>query len=84
MKEAIFGDTFFQQCSELEKQNSELRFSNRILDLQLSTLKKKNEDVCGKRQIFNVQLQTEFAKLIVEQENVLRRLRRVYELVKEM
>ena len=68
----------------MENENQNLKFLQKILELQLNTLKKKNEELLQKKNFVFLELKKEFAELIVERQKISCRLRRIYELFKEM
>ena len=80
---AIFGDLFFAKYSNIENENSELKFSNRILQLQLNTLKKKNEVLTKKQECFEL-MKVEFVQLVREQVLASSRLYHILDIIKDL
>jgi len=83
LRSAIFGDFFFAKYSKIEKENSELKFLNRILQLQLNTLKKKNEELTRKQECFDV-MKVEFVQLVSEQVLASSRLYHILDIIKDL
>jgi hypothetical protein len=71
----LFGNAFFEKFASIESENEELKFQNKILELQLSTLKRKKLDQFK-------QLEVEIFELAQEQQKVVSRLSRIFELLK--
>ena len=86
MKNAIFGDKFFENYCRIEKENEDLKFRIKMLELQLSTLKKKNQDSSYEELLKFVvsQLWVEFGELVIEQDRVSSGLGRIIELLKTL
>ena len=89
LKKAIFGDLYYQKFSLIENENEELKFRIKILELQLGTLKKKNEEVFNEERLtriksFITQLEVEFFELSNAQQKVVSRLGNIFELLKNV
>jgi hypothetical protein len=84
LKNAIFGDLFFQKLSSSESEIAELKFYAKMLELQLNTMKKRYKEVVNKKELVNMLLKVEFASLFEEQRRVFARLGRIYEILKEL
>ena len=89
LRNAIFGDFFYQKFSLIENENEELKFRNKMLELQLSSMKKKKEEGFNEERLkrikaFITQLQIEFFELSNCQQKVLLRLGRIFELLKNV
>ena len=67
LKSSIFGNAFIEKYLEIENENAELKFSIRMLELQLNTLKKKNEELIRKRHGVFATLKTEIVELVNDQ-----------------
>ena len=83
LKNAIFGDLFYQKYCKTESENTELMFSVRMLELQLKTLKKKNEELVNRKDQIYLLLKNEFVKLVFEQKRVMSRLACIYKMLKD-
>ena len=83
MKSAVFGHLFFEKFCSIENENSDLKFKIQILELQIKTLKKKNEALSKKKYILDTSLMTEFKKLVFEHQKVTSRLKHIYDILKE-
>ncbi len=86
LKEAFLQDAFIQKYITIERENSDLKFENKLLRLQLNTLKnKKNQsDIENRFQIcknFFVELENQFKILVGEQERVAVRMNDILELL---
>ncbi len=84
-KAALLRDVFMQKYFLIEKENSDLKFENKVLELQLRTLKYKknqidNENSLGKLREIMSQLEIEFGGLICDQQRVFDRIERIVEL----
>ena len=84
LRSSIFGNAFFEKYLEIENENSELKFSVRMLELQLSTLKKKNEELIRKNLDVFGHFKSEIVQLVTEQLMVSTRLWRILEMFKDM
>ena len=84
LKFAIFGDSFVQKYVSIENENSELKFTKKIIELQLNTLKRKNEELLKEKKKYVSSLMMELCELITEHEKVSSRIRRIFDLLKEM
>ena len=83
MKKVLFGDIYFEKFCSMEDENAELKFKVQVLELQLNTMKKKNEELISKKKdVLMLQLKSEITELLKEQLVVTRRLSRVLEILK--
>ncbi len=71
LRRIIFGDSFFEKYLNIETENEDLKLKVQVLELQLSTLKKK------------LNLQKEVLDLVKVQEIVNVRLGKILALLKE-
>jgi hypothetical protein len=71
LRRIIFGDSFFEKYLNIETENEDLKLKVQVLELQLSTLKKK------------LNLQKEVLDLVKVQEIVSVRLGKILALLKE-
>lgn len=84
LKRVLFGDMYFDKYCRMESENSNLKFQVKILELQLSTLKKKNELMNTSKDEKFLKLKNEIAELLREQLVVSNRLKRVFEILKQL
>jgi len=83
LKKVLFGDIYFEKFCSMEDENAELKFKVQVLELQLNTMKKKNEELISKKKdVLMLQLKSEITELLKEQLVVTRRLSRVLEILK--
>jgi len=86
LNNALFEDIFVQKYFLVEKENAELKFANKLFELQLSTLKNKKKHFANDnlfenfKEIFS-QLEIEFRELVCDQERVAARLKHILELL---
>jgi hypothetical protein len=85
LKKIIFGDVFFERFSLIEKENEELKFRNKILEMQLCTLKRKKNDIFLRRikTLFHL-LEVEILELANEHKKVVSRMERIFEMLKRV
>ena len=87
LKNAMLSDSFFHKYFCIENENAELKFSIKLLELQLNTLKnrRKTNDVqmSVMKESF-LKLETEFQELIIEQEKVNSRMNRIFEVLHDV
>lgn len=84
LKRVLFGDMYFDKYCSMESEYSNLKFQVKILELQLSTLKKKNELMNTSKDEKFLKLKNEIAELLREQLVVSNRLKRVFEILKQL
>jgi hypothetical protein len=80
----LFGEKFFELFCAIDNENSELKFSKQILELQLNTLKKKNEEFHRRKDERFFRLQQEIEILLREQLAVTLRVRGILNILKEL
>jgi hypothetical protein len=83
LKRVLFGDMYFDKYCSMESEYSNLKFQVKILELQLSTLKKNELMNTSKDEKF-LKLKNEIAELLREQLVVSNRLKRVFEILKQL
>ena len=83
LKKVLFGDIFDKFCS-MEDENAELKFKVQVLELQLNTMKKKNEELLTKKDLLMLDFKSEITELLKEQLVVTRRISRVLDVLKDL
>ena len=84
LKRVLFGDLYFEKYCIMGDENAELKFKMQVLELQLNTLKKKNEELnCKKGEMF-AELKTHITELLKEQLVVTLRMSRILDILKEL
>jgi hypothetical protein len=83
LKRVLFGDLFEKFCL-MENENAELKLRIKILELQISTLKKKNEEMLSKKDANFLNLKKNIVELLKEGFVVNNRLNIVLDLLKNL
>ena len=68
----------------MEDENAELKFKVQVLELQLNTLKKKNQECSTNKDHLLLQLKTEIVEFLKEQLVVTLRVSRILDILKDL
>ena len=80
----LFGDIYFEKFCKLEDENAELKFKVQVLELQLNTLKKKNQECSSNKDQCLLRLKSEIVEFLKEQLVVTLRISRILDMLKEL
>ncbi len=84
MKSAVFESLFYDKYCSVEKENVELKLVNKVLELQLNTLKRKNEELNSRNDAYVRELKNEVVEILIEQLAVSSRINRVLDILNEL
>ena len=84
LKKVLFGDIYFDKFCSMEDENAELKFKVQVLELQLNTMKKKNEELITKKDLLMLDFKSQITELLKEQLVVTRRISCVLDVLKDL